>query len=473
MKKINPSILGSTLQLAIAKKYKLKLNKKTKNSLTSNFNKHLSRELQDTINEIFTKLKSVPEKFDTFEKIKNINKKYSTDGFVLKNGKTIMLRTNINKGEKTAPKVVGQAGYPKLNEHFGHLVSSEIKNQQDIKQLCIEHMSEMLPIFVDYFFATDYIVWIHPNKDTKYKVDIFAREDFIDLSLNYTTISFTKGLDDWNESTTLKLDGFSIAEIQTHSNRTFKFRFIISNLMEKLKVIKRNTETLGITAELKICKMFSLRYPENLEKRAEPMLLVSDALDVLMKDAFKYIPVPIEYTGNMKGIYGGQSKCPYDFILQQNSEKLSLKTNIGKKVCPPDVGQPSKKTFYMHFAKKLCISENVDQFNKESFKELVLNKVHLLIPIYIQHLFDSDYLLWIYQEDLFLKYKVISKKVIPKNICWKKESFSFSKNTLSEWKESNTLKYDNRTLGEFQVHTHRDCLKFRFNMDELLHILNI
>lgn len=33
------------------------------------------------------------------------------------------------------------------------------------------------------------------------------------------------------------------------------------------------------------------------------------------------------------------------------------------------------------------------------------------------------------------------------------------------WNESNTVKYSNVSIGEFQVHNKRNCFKFRFNMD--------
>jgi hypothetical protein len=33
------------------------------------------------------------------------------------------------------------------------------------------------------------------------------------------------------------------------------------------------------------------------------------------------------------------------------------------------------------------------------------------------------------------------------------------------------LKYDGTTIGEFQVHKNRDCLKFRFSFENLLSII--
>lgn len=52
-----------------------------------------------------------------------------------------------------------------------------------------------------------------------------------------------------------------------------------------------------------------------------------------------------------------------------------------------------------------------------------------------------------------------------------KNAFSFTRLTLEEWNESNTVKYGGITIGEFQVHQNRNCFKFRFNMQNLLEIL--
>jgi adenine-specific DNA-methyltransferase len=42
----------------------------------------------------------------------------------------------------------------------------------------------------------------------------------------------------------------------------------------------------------------------------------------------------------------------------------------------------------------------------------------------------------------------------------------------ANWNESSTVKYQQNTLGEFQIHKKRDCVKFRFNIINLLKIIN-
>lgn len=69
------------------------------------------------------------------------------------------------------------------------------------------------------------------------------------------------------------------------------------------------------------------------------------------------------------------------------------------------------------------------------------------------------------------EHKAISGESI-EEFNWKKENFSFTKKTIEEWNESNTVKYNGISIGEFQVHTNRNCFKFRFNLKNLLGILN-
>jgi len=57
-------------------------------------------------------------------------------------------------------------------------------------------------------------------------------------------------------------------------------------------------------------------------------------------------------------------------------------------------------------------------------------------------------------------------------IDFKDYQITFTKN-LDNWNESNTVKVNNKSIGEFQIHKNRDCIKFRFHMNKLLSICNI
>ena len=67
--------------------------------------------------------------------------------------------------------------------------------------------------------------------------------------------------------------------------------------------------------------------------------------------------------------------------------------------------------------------------------------------------------------------QVISRADI-KDFKWEKETFRFTRPTVEQWNESNTVKYDGHTVGEFQVHSHRSSFKFRFHLANLLALIH-
>ena len=183
--------------------------------------------------------------------------------------------------------------------------------------------------------------------------------------------------------------------------------------------------------------------------------------------AFGSIPAAIKHSGSTPGKRGEQSKCSYDFVLQ-GGKTLSLKTNKGKMVCPPEVGQPGSKTCLLYFSQ--FFPKGTTEVTRESFKKMVFENIEKIMPIYVEHLFDSDWLLWIYATKEGYEHQSINKEDI-KEFVWKKEKFTFTKGTIEEWNESNTVKYNGTTIGEFQVHQNRNCYKFRFNMQNLLELI--
>ena len=319
----------------------------------------------------------------------------------------------------------------------------------------------MIPIFLDYLFISDYTIWIRYD-NSNYNYEIFNRNQIIDIEIDRDNFTFTREGNGWKESTTLKYKEISIAEIQIHKNRTFKFRFSIKALKKFLTKAKMTTETFGITAEKAICDIFNLEFPSNFISRVDKNL-ENDIIPII-KSAFKKLPDAIKHTGSDNGRRGNRSKCPYDFILL-GEKTMSLKTNTGKMVCPPEVGQPGAETclfYFKHLTSSVEMTEDV-------FKKMVLNKIDKMIPIYVEHLLDSDYLLWIYKNKKSYNYKIF-KSDFAKNMKWN-GVFSFTKPSIEEWNESNTLKYNGISIGEFQVHKKRSCFKFRFNMENFEKII--
>ena len=460
---MNNADYGLSLQKLICEKYNLEINQTAKGQFESNYNPEYINELTKLITNIFNLLGNKPIELLTYtEGLSNSKQPKCPHNFMLDSGKTLSIRTYGNS-DKVAPRTLGQAGFPVLNEYFAEVYGSKIANKSDIKSLIINHIEEVLPMFIDSFFQSDYTVFVS-KKDIN-SILVIKSDELTEYSFSKSDFTFTRGLFDWNESTTLKYKGKSIAEIQVHKERTFKFRFIISSIPEWFVSVKETNETLGISAEDAICTYFNLKKPSSFEQRVLKSYV--DKLMPTVKSAFNDLPKAIKHSGSTPGDRGKQSKCSYDFILERE-KTLSLKTNKAKMVCPPEVGQPGAETCYFYFGEYL--SEGDTHINEISFKRMVLNKIDKLMPIYVKHLFDSDWLLWIYEEKGEYKYISISKNDI-KTFVWEREKFTFTKNTLDEWNESNTVKYDGISIGEFQVHKNRNSYKFRFNMPNLLKLL--
>ena len=459
----NNAELGITVQKIICEKYDLNLHPNAVRQFEANYNPIYKQAASTVIRNIFAELKLAPVKCLTYSPSPKAGENLSPHNFILENGTTLSIRTNTTSG-KVAPRVVGQAGIDTFNEHFSEISGIVVKDKEEIKAIVYEKIHLLLPIFIDYLFVSDYTVWIQSTNNQAFNYSIFDKSSFVDISLERSNFSFTRDLSTWNESTTLKYNGQSLAEIQIHKNRTFKFRFIMNALIKLLIEQKTTTETLGITAEKVVCELFGIPVPK--EYRGRYSIPLSVEIRPTIKEAFYKLPRAIESTGAKKGARGGSSKCPYDFLLEGN-KTLSLKTNTGKMICPPDVGQPGAETCYRYFKDFL----NEPNVTAATFKKMVLEHIAEIMPIYVAHLFDSDFLLWIYKQGGKFKHKLYESN-FAKNHIWEQAQFSFTKPSINEWNESNTVKYKGVSIGEFQVHTHRSSFKFRFNMENLEKVIS-
>lgn len=244
---MNNADLGMTLQARICNLYNLTPCKQAREQFKSNYNKEYEKRLDTIIERIFNELKSNPIKCTTFEQSNKNGETYLPYNFVLVNGKTLSIRTS-KSNKMVAPRVVGQAGYDVLNVFFEDIIGEHLYSQKQIRKAIYNNINDMLPVFVNYLLNSDYTVWVYPTND-KFDFIIVDNNTAVDIEYDEANFSFTKLLEDWTESITLKYKDISIAEVQTHKNRTFKFRFNFPNLVKLFVEEKVNTETIGISAE--------------------------------------------------------------------------------------------------------------------------------------------------------------------------------------------------------------------------------
>lgn len=452
------SQFGKAVKWYIAKHYQVR----TSNDFV---NFYSSADLSLITNEVAQKIEQVFINLDTIPKCAYLYSEITPYDFLLKDGTTLSFRTSINRNPKIAPRTVGQAGLDKLNQYLGEFSDHPIKTQTDIKELFLNHTEKLLPVFIENFLQdTTYTVVFSYFKE-KAKFVILRRDDAANIAFEPENFSFTKRkIDDWKESNTIKYRGLSIAEVQVHKNRTFKFRFFLNTFKDFIEYQGKTNETFGLTAEKAICDIFKLKInPPNFFKGRVNLQMESE-LQPILEQAFETLPRPVEYLGNKQGYRGESSKSSVDFMLQ-GGKTLSLKTNLQKMVCPPEVGQPNDKTFSIYFSDLL----GGKLVNEKIFKSLVIDYAAEMLPTYMNHLFDCDYLLWIRKTKGKYEFKIFPKG-FGANFKWNSKEISFTKD-LSTWNESNTIKYGGKSLGEFQVQKHRHCFKFRFDFENMIKIV--
>lgn len=467
---MNNETFGVTFQYAICIKYKLE------NELSL---ERVDKDLLDS----FLSSKIIPKIFRGRKPIKYLSgsKEFTSPfikrcphNFLLANDETFSVRTFQGSGKMFAPKVVGQAGDETFNHFFGHLTTEEI-SRTNFKEFCLNHIDEMLPVIVDYALVSDFNCWFY-IKDKTFNYEILKRDNLPELTFDYNNFTFTKSTaSEWVESNTIKYKGKTVVELQLHTNRTgYKIRLHRENFPLLLKMEKEiNNSSLGDTAELAICNVFGLESGTNsdrLKNNSDKIILAAFEKHYSANKGILFPLKPTKYSGTEKRERGGHSKSGIDFFIE-NNKTLSVKTNKSKsfKVCPPEVGQPSPKTFDLHFSNKRWYDGDM---NEEKFRILVKDKkkLSLLLSEYVKFLNECDFLLWsLYLNDQNISSKLVGKNDL-ENIIFNPNLIYYS-NDFTE-KSSVTIKYghENFSLGEFQVHSARNSLKFRFNFNNLLSI---
>lgn len=207
------------------------------------------------------------------------------------------------------------------------------------------------------------------------------------------------------------------------------------------------TEDLGKIFEMAICLLYGIEYDGKYKYSLEEANIIKEKLYEL-KNVFPFKLKHIAKNGNK-----------YDFVSTDNDNiYLSAKTTKkDAKVCPQVIGQPSKKKFCEFFNLDLTL-------DLEQIKHYIEVNVKKLLEIYCLNTFDCPVVYYNKHKNLFLFVKLI------KDINWTNFNITFSHIVKDKkWNESTSIIInDNITIGEFQVHNHRDCIKFRWTFEKLL-----
>lgn len=174
--------------------------------------------------------------------------------FVLQNGESLSVKTNVSRLDKVAPQKIGQ---PTINTYFEYLSNrfsfdlNDILNElhlQDspesrkyvFKKYSIDNICCMLDEYWVHLFECDH--YIHFYRILNKNGIITNNCKYIVLNglplrpvWDREKITFTKSVDTWNVSCTVKYDGIGIGEFEVHQSRNcLKFRFNIRGILKLL-----------------------------------------------------------------------------------------------------------------------------------------------------------------------------------------------------------------------------------------------
>ena len=226
------------------------------------------------------------------------------------------------------------------------------------------------------------------------------------------------------------------------------------------------TEQVGISVEIAIGDLAGVPIDDVYRSRGRPDLI--QHITPALAGTIKRIPRPTDH------IAGDQN--PIDFLLE-GGKTLSVKSNMraAGKIAPQKIGQPTSTTFWSLLPQ--LVPDGIDT-NKLSyleaailFKEVAFSNTTALLTEYWKNLFDCDYLIYVCDvltnNDQLTHSPTVRLYERSQSPQWSKSKLTFTR-SLADWNESCTVKYNDYSIGEFQIHKHRNCFKFRFNVNGLI-----
>lgn len=230
---LNNEQIGISVEIAIADIFNISINEKYRNRGVEN----ITNTIKPIISDIF-KINKIPLP------TKHSGENQNMVDFILKNNKTLSVKTNKQKLGKAAPQKIGQASsntwYAILAEQLdiAYIPTAYPEKVKLFKIIALTRIEQLLGIYWEYMFDCDFLIHIFnivdskdtPTADPKYIVIKKTSSPVWDP----TKITFTKTtVAEWNESNTVKYeyDGIAIGEFQVHNNRdNFKFRFNMAGI---------------------------------------------------------------------------------------------------------------------------------------------------------------------------------------------------------------------------------------------------
>ena len=220
----------------------------------------------------------------------------------------------------------------------------------------------------------------------------------------------------------------------------------LSNILGLVPRVK--TEDTGHIFEMAICLTLKIEYIGKFKYSMNK----AEELSSHMSKLHEYVTEPLVHTAS------GQGK--YDFT--GDTIKLSAKSNKkGHKIAPQSIGQTTKNKFCKAFG----FSNEIDN---QELKSQIIQNIKNMLGLYIENTFDCP-ILYYHEKDATI---TLIKYDNNTPIDWNNQKIHFTQSDIS-WKEGNTVKVEAESglinpIGEFQFHNHRNCIKFRWDIKNLI-----
>ena len=238
---VNNESIGISAEVAIAKSFNLDIN-----------DEYVYRSEQSIVNLLLKNdnIISIFKKEHIPIPIEHVAEKQNPVDFLLEGNKTLSVKTNQEGLGKVAPQIIGQATsetyFRYLEKYFDNVLNlKKILSERNLEDTYEARSMIFKWISMEFTYSILYMYW-EELFHCDYYLHFFNLDNHLDPLKNYVFLkkktppewdeskfSFTKTLDRWEESNTLKYCGISIGEFQVHRNRNcFKFRFNMKGIME-------------------------------------------------------------------------------------------------------------------------------------------------------------------------------------------------------------------------------------------------
>jgi len=206
------------------------------------------------------------------------------------------------------------------------------------------------------------------------------------------------------------------------------------------------TEDLGKIFEKSICMLYNTPYVGKYSYGNQKPTLLKERIQALTQ----LFPT-LKHTAAKGALH--------NFTSENSSLHLSAKTSKKKngKVAPQKIGQATKKKFLEYFKLPLDATD-------QEIKTFIRSDIVHILNEYVKYTFDDKI---IYYNE-FTNTVMFVEKIAP--IIFDINKIRFGCLTKQQnWSGGGTmLIYDNKYLGEFQIHSTRSCVKFRWFFENVI-----